>query len=84
MRRYIDVDKMIEFANNTKDKTIDANDIARFPAADVRESVRGKWIFPFGDRKYKECSVCGKQFYSIPSNTKFCPNCGAQMSGGES
>lgn len=26
--RYIDADKLIELANNTKDKTIDANDIA--------------------------------------------------------
>ena len=40
MRRYIDADKLIEFANNMKDKTIDANDIARFPAADVVEVVR--------------------------------------------
>ena len=39
--RYIDADKLIELANNTKDKTIDANDIARFPAADVRENVMG-------------------------------------------
>lgn len=37
MNRYIDADKLMEFANNTKDKTIDANDIARFPTADVEE-----------------------------------------------
>lgn len=39
--RYIDADKLIELANKTKDKTIDANDIARFPTADVVEV--GKW-----------------------------------------
>ena len=44
MSRYIDADKLIELANNTKDKTIDANDIERFPTADVRENVRGEWV----------------------------------------
>lgn len=34
-KRYIEVYKLMEFANNQKDKTIDANDIARFPFADV-------------------------------------------------
>ena len=32
---YIDADKLITFANNHKNKMIDANDIARFPTADV-------------------------------------------------
>ena len=40
--RYIDADKLIEFANNTKDKTIDANDIARFPIADVVEADKAQ------------------------------------------
>jgi len=40
MARYIDADKLMNFANNSKDKTIDANDIARFPSADVVEVVR--------------------------------------------
>ena len=44
-----------------------------------RENVRGEWIFPYGDKKYKRCSVCGRVFYSIPYNTNFCPNCGADM-----
>lgn len=35
MSRYIDAWKLIEYANNQKDKTVDANDIARFPTADV-------------------------------------------------
>lgn len=53
MSRYIDADKLIKFANNSKDKTIDANDIARFPTADVVEVVRCrdcKWWRPFNDR----------------------------------
>lgn len=35
MARYIDADKLITFANNHKNKMIDANDIARFSTADV-------------------------------------------------
>lgn len=42
MPRYIDAFKLIEYANNMRDKNIDANDIARFPAADVAPVVRCK------------------------------------------
>lgn len=31
--RLIDADALMEYCNNLKDKTIDANDIARFPTA---------------------------------------------------
>jgi len=41
--RYVEVYKLMEFANNMKDKTIDANDIARFPWADVRENIHAHW-----------------------------------------
>lgn len=41
---YISVDKLIDFANNHINKTIDANDIVRFPRADVKERKYGKWI----------------------------------------
>ena len=77
MRRYIDADKLIEFANNTKDKTIDANDIARFPAADVRENVRGEWLhISDGYYDFLKCSQCGK---TTDSQSNYCPNCGAEM-----
>lgn len=49
------------------------------PSADVRENVRGEWIFPYEDKKYKSCSACGKTFYSIPATSNYCPNCGADM-----
>ena len=41
--RYVNVYKLMEFANNMKDKSIDANDIARFQWADVRENVHAHW-----------------------------------------
>ena len=50
-------------------------------SADVRENVRGEWVFPYEDKKYKRCSVCRKTFYSIPATSNFCPNCGAEMRG---
>lgn len=91
MSRYIDVDKLIEFANNTKDKTIDANDIARFPTADVRENVTGNWIKRIDNLDYGliefegfECSLCGVKIWKDDYENvefKFCPNCGADMRG---
>lgn len=63
MSRYIDADKLIKFTNNSKDKTIDANDIARFPTADVVEVVMCK------DCKYSlfldgtECDSINPYYY---------------------
>ena len=85
MSRYIDADKLKEELkhsgycnNNWLDIEMSIN---IQPTADVRENVRGEWIFPYGDKKYKRCSVCGSVFYSIPYNTNFCPSCGADMRG---
>lgn len=87
---YIDTDKLIKFANNSKDKTIDANDIARFPTADVRENVRGEWIRR--DSRYVgwisfDCSVCGETLEldrETSNDFKYCPFCGADMRGDKS
>ena len=35
--------------------------LSEMDSADVRENVRGEWIFPYEDKKYKRCSVCGKR-----------------------
>ena len=81
MSRYIDADKLIELANNTKDKTIDANDIARFPIADVRENVRGEWI---RKKDTIQCSQCKAKWIDhtyLIETFRFCPNCGADMRG---
>ena len=89
MSRYIDADQLIddirpfaEYDSNRRNKDwVRRFEIAidNVPTADVRENVKGEWIFPYGDKKYKRCSVCGSVFYSIPYNTNFCPNCGAIM-----
>lgn len=81
MNRYIDADKLIEFANNTKDKTIDANDIARFPAADVRENVRGKWKIYCDDKGIVQDCYCDQCGFNSVIGGNFCPHCGADMRG---
>ena len=61
------------------------NDLKKFPAADVRENVKGEWT---RNRDYVVCPVCGyerklvlslQRGWIIP---KFCEECGAQMMGG--
>lgn len=56
--------------------------IKKIPPADVRPVVRGRWI-PFtseaaGDIWY--CSACDIGF---AHRMDFCPNCGADMRGGD-
>ena len=84
---YISVDKLIDFANNHINKTIDANDIARFPRADVVEQRHGEWIpliqnYHWADTGVVDniiigyrCSVCGE---IEKFNYKYC-HCGAIM-----
>lgn len=79
MSRYIDADKLIEFANNTKDKTIDANDIARFPIADVRENVKGEWIIKKDVTECSNCHTKWNNYRGLISTFDFCPDCGADM-----
>lgn len=45
---------------------------------DVVERKKGKWISMMG---HSICNVCGYKGSPIPAN--FCPNCGAEMRGGE-
>lgn len=94
--RLIDADALCEYANNTKDKTVDANVIMRFPTVDAVqegrwEKVRG-YFTPGGDPVW-QCSECGKglHVYGIEAGTYgsdvadhqwvACPNCGARMDG---
>jgi len=73
------------------------DDVENCPAADVVERKTGKWCADYDYAEYDfdgstplteprkfqdgwQCSLCGG--YS-PSETNFCPNCGAQMIGGD-
>ena len=83
MKKYIDVDKLIEFANNHI-AGIDANDIARFPRADAQEVKYGKWETFDCDKNSYKCSACGDVQYLVEgtpkdNNYNYCPTCGAKM-----
>lgn len=84
MPRYIDAEKLCEFARNHTNKSVDCNDIMRFPLADVQEVRRGHWIkFKIQDDVYEhmKCSNCSF-YWSMPQHSNIflhCPHCGASM-----
>ena len=67
-----------------------AEEIARFPAADVAPVVHGRWIHS----RYEDCSEqfelvkcsqCNHEAYAMAFYVRsgnYCPNCGAKMDGG--
>lgn len=77
--------------------TID--DINSIPSADVRKNIHGVWIkIQSGDKDFPEIIVCNKCYHEnshldfnehnepigkVFVTSKFCPNCGAKMKGGE-
>lgn len=84
--RYIDADKLkahYAWWNNEDKETFDEIVDAQ-PTADVRENVRGKWkrrIVDGGWNANLVCSECGYTLM-IEDGYHFCPNCGADMRGG--
>ena len=79
MERYIDSNKLIDFCNNHISKTIDANDIARFPCVDVAEVKHGYWIDTTAYCGEFTCSICKEM--CVTNKYKYCPHCGAKMDG---
>lgn len=86
MSRLIDADALCEFANNTKGKTVDANDIMRFPTVDAVK--HGHWITksnpnysPFDPCSSEELHICNQCGHESEFGTRFCPDCGAKMDG---
>ena len=82
---------LCEFCLNTKDRTVDANDIMRFPSVEP-ERKTGKWIngmlyYDFDESEWEKvkCSVCKnfvvKQIFYYDNKYHFCPYCGADMRG---
>lgn len=64
--------------------------ISQTPAADVAPVRHGRWLTTDAYPHHLYCSVCYKTYaknakwvneLDLPTN--FCPNCGAQMTGGE-
>lgn len=66
MSKYIDAEKLYNLARNRFTKTIDCDDIMRFPVIDVEEVVRcrnckycEKFVDDFGVAKYFCVYFCG-------------------------
>lgn len=82
MARLIDGEKLIEYCNNQKVKTIDANDIARFPTVDAAPVKHGKWFDAMvGELPVQVCDQCNT-FFPLAytgGGHHYCPNCGAKM-----
>lgn len=57
MQRLIDANALMEYCNNLKDKTIDANDIARFPTAVSWISVKDR--LPDSNHVLARCEIRG-------------------------
>ena len=58
--------------------------VSEIPAADVCPVVRGRWIEkPYLLGTTNVCSVCGANYGMPHGKYNFCPNCGADMRGGD-
>lgn len=75
MSGLIDADALCEYANNTKDKTVDANDIMRFPTVDAVKVVRCKdckeWTQTAGDEEFS-VGRCEFLEHDLVMNKGFC------------
>lgn len=77
---YVDVGKLADFANNTIGG-LTANDIMRFPRADVQPVKHGRWL-PAKSWFMSKCSECGYELGMVlAAGYICCPKCTARMDG---
>ena len=62
------------------DKTLAKTMIESLPSAQP-ERIRGRWIEKPHVHGVAYCSLCDYELHT--NDTNFCPNCGAQMIGGD-
>lgn len=78
MLRLIDALALCDLANNNITKTVDANDIMRFPTIDAVPVVHGHWVFSENDDMFY-CTNCKNG--SVRNDYPYCHWCGAVMDG---
>ena len=85
MSVYIDRDQLEEFAMNCVGGVVNMKQIHEFPPADVERRKIGQWErFDDGIKYWWECSECHYDSFLFRADlTNYCPNCGAEMRGGE-
>lgn len=93
MSRYIDADKLIEYAEKRKFQGVPVDVIKSKETADVEEVRHGEWVTRnICCFEWTVCSVCGASFKpdnwenvwkKLYGNPAYCPLCGAKMDGGE-
>lgn len=72
-----------EDTEHGKQLVMAVDDLKCLPPADVRPVVRGRWVYGIVRADIPiplECSACEWQ---VTRRTNFCPNCGADMRGGD-
>lgn len=87
--RLIDADALMTFCNNLRGKSIDSNDIARFPTVDAEPVRHGRWVkldAHVGMVDHR-CTACQLAIH-VPTSWgeplyEYCPVCGAKMDEGE-
>jgi hypothetical protein len=79
----IDADALMEFTRNQKSRSVDCNDIARFPIINPDNlRPKGHWkLHPNGDATCDKCHRVSIAVWDFDSAMKFCPHCGADMRG---
>jgi hypothetical protein len=86
-KRLIDANALMRYTMNQKSRTVDCNDIARFPTVDAAEVVHGRCNWCNGDYHTKIMATAIRYHsngnmdgYELKVN--YCPNCGADMRDG--
>ena len=83
-KEYIEIENAVNIAssyyglNHNQARGFRA-DLKRASAANVRENVRGEWIPVDELNDAFDCSVCDVM---VSKRLNYCPNCGAEMRGG--
>lgn len=84
--RLIDADALMEYTQNQTLKSIECNDIARFPTIEAEPVKHGKWLGLHDGWYYSySCSECGSEALTKEETmhdqvcSPYCPNCGVKM-----